>query len=62
MSPNCSNESHQAKTGASSSPNRKLISTRLRAWKEGVVKKLTGGLGQLSKQRTVQYIQGTRRV
>jgi dihydrolipoamide dehydrogenase len=31
---------------------------RLRAWKEGVVKKLTGGLGVLSKQRKVTYIQG----
>jgi len=31
---------------------------RLREWKEGVVKKLTGGLGQLSRQRKVNYIQG----
>ena len=31
---------------------------RLRAWKEGAIKKLTGGLGQLSKQRKVEYIQG----
>jgi dihydrolipoamide dehydrogenase len=31
---------------------------RLRSWKEGVVKKLTGGLGLLSKQRSVQYLQG----
>jgi dihydrolipoamide dehydrogenase len=31
---------------------------RLRSWKEGVVKKLTGGLGVLSKQRKVEYIQG----
>lgn len=31
---------------------------KLRAWKAGVVRKLTGGLGQLSKQRGVQYIQG----
>jgi dihydrolipoamide dehydrogenase len=31
---------------------------RLRGWKQGVVKKLTGGLGVLSKQRKVQYIQG----
>ena len=30
----------------------------LRSWKEGVVKKLTGGLGLLSKQRKVEYIQG----
>jgi dihydrolipoamide dehydrogenase len=31
---------------------------RLRSFKEGVVNKLTGGLGQLSKQRKVQYIRG----
>ena len=31
---------------------------RLRSWKESVVKKLTGGLGQLSRQRAVEYIQG----
>ena len=31
---------------------------KLRGWKESVVKKLTGGLGQLAKQRSVQYIQG----
>ncbi len=32
---------------------------RLRAFKEKVVNQLTGGLGQLSKQRKVSYIQGT---
>jgi dihydrolipoamide dehydrogenase len=31
---------------------------KLRAFKDGVVGKLTGGLGQLSKQRKVTYIQG----
>jgi dihydrolipoamide dehydrogenase len=36
----------------------KIDLARLRSWKEGVVKKLTGGLGQLSKQRKVEYIQG----
>ena len=30
----------------------------MRSWKEGVVKKLTGGLGVLSKQRKVKYVQG----
>src|SRR5258708_12752049 len=34
---------------------------RLRSFKEGVVNKLTGGLGQLSKQRKVQYIRGDAR-
>ena len=31
---------------------------RLRAWKEGVVGKLTGGLGQLSTQRGITYLRG----
>jgi dihydrolipoamide dehydrogenase len=31
---------------------------RLRGWKENVVQKLTGGLGQLSKHRKVHYLQG----
>ena len=31
---------------------------RLRAWKGEVVTKLTGGLGQLAKQRHVEYIRG----
>ncbi len=39
-----------------SEPKIKL--EKLRAWKESVVQKLTGGLGQLSKQRAVHYIQG----
>ncbi|MGH9375773.1 MAG: dihydrolipoyl dehydrogenase [Terriglobia bacterium] len=37
----------------------KIDIDKLRAWKDSVVKKLTGGLGQLSKQRSVRYIQGT---
>jgi dihydrolipoamide dehydrogenase len=36
----------------------KIDVAKLRAFKEGVVKKLTGGLGQLSKQRKVTYVQG----
>ena len=31
---------------------------RVRAWKDEVVKKLTGGVGQLSKRRKVQHIHG----
>lgn len=34
---------------------------RLRAWKDGVVSKMTGGLGTLSKQRKVNYLQGRAR-
>ena len=36
----------------------KIDLDKLRAWKDGVVRKMTGGLGQLSKARAVQYIQG----
>jgi dihydrolipoamide dehydrogenase len=31
---------------------------KLRGWKDGVVTRLTGGLGQLSKQRKVTYLRG----
>ncbi|MEE9230347.1 MAG: dihydrolipoyl dehydrogenase [Acidobacteriota bacterium] len=31
---------------------------RLRSWKDGVVHKLTGGLGQLARKRRVRYTQG----
>lgn len=31
---------------------------RIRAWKESVTRKLSGGLSQLAKQRQVEYIQG----
>ncbi len=36
----------------------KIDVAKLRAFKEGVVAKLTGGLGMMSKQRKVTYIQG----
>ena len=51
-------ESEQAKNWGIEFSAPKIDLPRLRAWKEGVVKRLTGGLGQLSKQRKVQYIQG----
>ena len=51
-------ESQQARNWGIDFPEPKIDLTRLRTWKEGVVKKLTGGLGQLSKQRHVEYIQG----
>ncbi len=34
---------------------------QLRSWKEGVVKRLTGGLGGLAKQRKVTVVTGTAR-
>jgi dihydrolipoamide dehydrogenase len=51
-------ESQQAKNWGIDFPAPNVDLTRLRNWKENVVKKLTGGLGQLSKQRHVEYIQG----
>jgi dihydrolipoamide dehydrogenase len=51
-------ESHQAKNWGIEFSDPKIDLTRLRAWKESVVKRLTGGLGQLSKQRSVKYVQG----
>ena len=51
-------ESQQAKNWGIDFPAPKIDLTRLRNWKENVVKRLTGGLGQLSKQRHVEYIQG----
>ena len=51
-------ESQQAKNWGIEFPPAKIDLGRLRSWKESVVKKLTGGLGQLSKQRHVEYIQG----
>jgi dihydrolipoamide dehydrogenase len=51
-------ESQQAKNWGIDFPPAKIDLPRLRTWKESVVKKLTGGLGQLSKQRHVEYIQG----
>lgn len=37
----------------------KIDLTKLRKWKDDVVNKLTSGLGQLSKQRKIEYICGT---
>ncbi len=51
-------ESQQAKNWGIEFPPARIDLARLRAWKEGIVKKLTGGLGLLSKQRHVDFIQG----
>lgn len=51
-------ESQQAKNWGIEFAQPKIDLARLRGWKESVVKRLTGGLGQLSKQRKVQYVQG----
>src|SRR5215831_1729885 len=51
-------ESHQAKDWGIEFAAPKIDLGRLRTFKENVVKKLTGGLGVLSKQRKVRYVQG----
>ncbi|MGH9496480.1 MAG: dihydrolipoyl dehydrogenase [Candidatus Sulfotelmatobacter sp.] len=51
-------ESEQAKNWGIEFAAPKIDLARLRTFKEGVVKKLTGGLGVLSKQRKVTYVQG----
>ncbi len=39
----------------------KIDTEKLLSWKAGIVKKLTGGLGQLAKQRKVNVVQGLAR-
>ena len=51
-------EAEQSKAWGIEFPKPKINLDQLRSFKEGVVKKLTGGLGQLAKQRSVQYVQG----
>ena len=51
-------ESRHAKNWGVDYTDPKIDLPRLRSWKEGIIKKLTGGLGQLSKQRKIEYIQG----
>ncbi|HUA15920.1 MAG TPA: dihydrolipoyl dehydrogenase [Verrucomicrobiae bacterium] len=51
-------ESEQSKDWGIEFAAPKIDLARLRSWKEGVVSKLTGGLGILSKQRKVQYVRG----
>ena len=51
-------ESHQAKDWGIEFAAPKVDLVRLRSFKENIVKKLTGGLGVLSKQRKVRYVQG----
>jgi dihydrolipoamide dehydrogenase len=52
------NEARHAAAWGIAYPDPKIDLDKLRGFKDGVVQKLTGGLGQLSKQRKVTYIQG----
>src|SRR6516162_5840230 len=51
-------ESHEAARWGIEFSEPKVKLEKLRAWKESVVQRLTGGLGQLSKQRHVRYVRG----
>src|ERR1022692_3780115 len=51
-------EAEQAKNWGIEFGEPKIDLNKLRGWKESIVKKLTGGLGQLSNQRSVQFVQG----
>jgi dihydrolipoamide dehydrogenase len=51
-------ESHEAKNWGIEFAEPKIDVNKLRDWKSGIVAKLTGGLGQISKMRKVQYLSG----
>ena len=53
------NEAKHAEAWGISFGAPKIDLDRLRAFKTKVVNQLTGGLGQLSKQRKITYVQGT---
>ncbi len=55
------NEAQEAKNWGVEFAPPKINLKELRRWKEGVVQKLTGGLGQLVKQRKINHIQGRAR-
>lgn len=51
-------EAREAKDFGIEFPQPKIDINKLRSWKNEVVTKLTGGLGQMSKLRKVNFIQG----
>ncbi len=54
-------EAKEAKTWGVEFSDPKVNIEQIRTWKDTVVRKLTGGLGQLCKQRKITYIQGKAR-
>jgi dihydrolipoamide dehydrogenase len=52
-------EAHEAKAWGLNFSGLKIKHARLRDWKNDVVARLTGGLGQLVKQRRINYLQAT---
>lgn len=53
------NETEEAKNWGLEFSKPKINLDKLREWKNKVIEKQTGGLGILSKQRKINYIQGT---
>ena len=51
-------EAQQAKNWGVDFAAPRIDLARLRSWKDSVITRLTGGLGQLSKQRAIRFIQG----
>lgn len=51
-------ESAEAKNFGVEYPKPKINLEKVRSWKDEVVNKLTSGLGQLSKQRKIEYVKG----
>ncbi|MBO0860302.1 MAG: dihydrolipoyl dehydrogenase [Chloracidobacterium sp.] len=51
-------ESRQATNWGITFSEPRIDLEKLRAWKDGVVNKMTGGLGQLSKLRNIAFIRG----
>jgi dihydrolipoamide dehydrogenase len=54
-------EAREASEWGVSFGSPKIDLDKLRVWKSGVVDSLTGGLGQLSRQRKIRHIQGRAR-
>jgi dihydrolipoamide dehydrogenase len=54
-------EARQASRWGVEFSDPKINLGKLRSWKDSVVGKLTGGLGEVSKRRRVRYLQGHAR-
>lgn len=52
------NEAHEAAAFGVTFGEPNIDFDKLRGWKKSVVERLTGGLGQISKQRKITYLQG----
>ena len=55
-------ESEKAKEFGIEFQKPEINLNKLREWKDNTVNKLTGGLGQLCKQRKVNYLQGKAKI